>query len=697
MDESERCISIHPRSLHFYPLSREFQWSLCSLMNIPVIFRRNETTSKPLVNPTKVYRITGDGNCLFRALSYFLTGRQTYHMILRQKIVDHMNSIEHVLRPHMNSSVKDYLATSNMRNSGVWGTDIEIFAAASLFSVDIYVYSQFGNSFKWSKFSRSMLDRLPVYSQMGIYLQNSTGVHYDVVLDVSGGITDLNTSQNQKINLSSDRAVGQDMITLSTRLFAKGLEPFDVGGDGNCFFRAVSHQLFQNSNFHQFVCSVAIDYIRNHPEQFVESIANNSFSAYINSMSMDGTWADAIVVQAVSDALSCVIDITESALNFNATTIIHPVIQGENHTKIHIGHIDEFHYVSTTMCSAKKPKSNQDTTSTSKVRIEKAQNLESLKKQNSSMSTETECMKRKRSSFNHGEAQHKKPKYDAQKIKYSDVCERQKCIQTFHDLVKSGPEYICTCCDQLWYRTSVQMCKPSSYNMCPGNILELCCTNVKSVDNIEWICYTCHSNLKDGKLPACSKANGMKFPQKSDILNLTSLEERLISPRIPFMQIHELPRGGQFKIHGNVVNVPADVNSTVNVLPRSMNELQTIPVKLKRRLCYKHHYTFQSIRPLKVLMAAQYLAKNSKLFINEGIQVNDAFIETYTNKMGNNLLYGPKCINEQSDQSSTDQDLVFSSPVIESKKDMLNNTNKQHEVEKNKLNNTNRQHELENR
>ena len=37
-----------------------------------------------------------------------------------------MNSIEHVLRPHMNSSVDDYLATSNMRNSGVWGTDIEI-------------------------------------------------------------------------------------------------------------------------------------------------------------------------------------------------------------------------------------------------------------------------------------------------------------------------------------------------------------------------------------------------------------------------------------------------------------------------------------------------------------------------------------------------------------------------------------------
>ena len=73
----------------------------------------------------------------------------------------------------------------------------------------------------------------------------------------------------------------------------------------------------------------------------------------------------------------------------------------------------------------------------------------------------------------------------------------------------------------------------------------------------------------------------MTFPNKPDLLNLTPLEERLISPRIPFMQIHELPRGGQLSIHGNIVNVPSDVNSTVHCLPRPINESQTIPIKLK--------------------------------------------------------------------------------------------------------------------
>ena len=141
------------------------------------------------------------------------------------------------------------------------------------------------------------------------------------------------------------------------------------------------------------------------------------------------------------------------------------------------------------------------------------------------------------------------------------------------------------------------------------------------------MCGTCHSNLKAGKLPTGAKANKMTFPKKSDVLkDLIPLEERLISPRIPFMQVRELPSGGQLSIHGNVVNVPADVNSTVSVLPRPINESQTIPIKLKRRFGYKHHYQFQNIRPTKVLEAAQYLVRNSEIFKNEGIQVMDNYV-----------------------------------------------------------------------
>ena len=62
-----------------------------------------------------------------------------------------------------------------------------------------------------------------------------------------------------------------------------------------------------------------------------------------------------------------------------------------------------------------------------------------------------------------------------------------------------------------------------------------------------------------------------------------------------------------------VVNVPADVDSTVTVLPRPINESHTIPIKLKRRHGYKHHYQFQNIRPTKMLEAAWFvIVKYSK-------------------------------------------------------------------------------------
>lgn len=109
----------------------------------------------------------------------------------------------------------------------------------------------------------------------------------------------------------------------------------------------------------------------------------------------------------------------------------------------------------------------------------------------------------------------------------------------------------------------------------------------------------------------------MGFPVKPQCLNLTPSEERLISPRILFTQIRELPRGGQLSIHDNVFNVPADVNSTVSTLPGSSDESQTIPIKLKRRLSYKHYYQFQNVRPRKVLKAAKYFVKTSELFQNE--------------------------------------------------------------------------------
>jgi len=85
-------------------------------------------------------------------------------------------------------------------------------------------------------------------------------------------------------------------------------------------------------------------------------------------------------------------------------------------------------------------------------------------------------------------------------------------------------------------------------------------------------------------------------------------------------------------IHGNIVNVPSDVNSTVRCLPRPRGKSQTIPIKLKRQLGYKHHYQFQIVRPRKVLDAAKYLVDTSELSKTEGIKVQNAWVDGITSQ-----------------------------------------------------------------
>ena len=69
------------------------------------------------------------------------------------------------------------------------------------------------------------------------------------------------------------------------------------------------------------------------------------------------------------------------------------------------------------------------------------------------------------------------------------------------------------------------------------------------------------------------------------------------------------------------------MNSVVNTLPRPINESQTIPIKLKRKLSYKHHYQFESVRPRQVLEAAKYLVVTSELFPKEHIEVQETWLD----------------------------------------------------------------------
>ena len=122
----------------------------------------------------------------------------------------------------------------------------------------------------------------------------------------------------------------------------------------------------------------------------------------------------------------------------------------------------------------------------------------------------------------------------------------------------------------------------------------------------------------------------MKWPEKPPELNLHQLEERLIALRIPFMQIRELPRGGQYSLKGNVINVPVDIQPTINCLPRPMDENFTVAIQLKKKLSYKKVDFKENVRPLRVLSALHWLMNNSELYKKSGIVVDDNWFQEVT-------------------------------------------------------------------
>ena len=92
------------------------------------------------------------------------------------------------------------------------------------------------------------------------------------------------------------------------------------------------------------------------------------------------------------------------------------------------------------------------------------------------------------------------------------------------------------------------------------------------------------------------------------------------------MQIRDFPRGGQYSLKGNVVNVPVDIQPTVSCFPRPMDKNFTIAVQLKKKVAYKKVDFKENVRPLRVLTALHWLVNKSELYKKSGIVVDDNLV-----------------------------------------------------------------------
>ena len=118
---------------------------------LPLVVNHCSTHSKPLGTPSKLIQIVGNGNCLFRTLSYAVTGGQIDYTRVRAQIINHMNS-----------SLDSYLVSGQMTRNIVRVKGIEILSASSLLATDIFLYTRFGDTHKWQIENRDPRKLTPV-------------------------------------------------------------------------------------------------------------------------------------------------------------------------------------------------------------------------------------------------------------------------------------------------------------------------------------------------------------------------------------------------------------------------------------------------------------------------------------------------------------------------------------------------------
>ena len=107
-------------------------------------------------------------------------------------------------------------------------------------------------------------------------------------------------------------------------------------------------------------------------------------------------------------------------------------------------------------------------------------------------------------------------------------------------------------------------------------------------DGKVYICHTCHDHLNKKQIPPQAQANNMELdPIPPELHDLNELEVRLIAQRNLFMQIRELPAGGQKGLRGPAVSVPTDLGPAC---PRVPQNTHVIPLKFKRKLEYRSVY-----------------------------------------------------------------------------------------------------------
>lgn len=213
------------------------------------------------------------------------------------------------------------------------------------------------------------------------------------------------------------------------------------------------------------------------------------------------------------------------------------------------------------------------------------------------------------------------PEQSTWNIKWSSSIKRFK--TTFLD---NEFGHACSVCDRLWFKNDLKIITAAQLQVISDWFVKE--NRQLREEDYTHICNTCRFSLNKHKLPTLAKVNGFSYPEiPPGLPPLDPISERLISPRLPFMQVRRLRHDFSYGIIGQVINVPVNVEDMVKCLPRHLDEDDVINVNIKRNLAHKTNYIsgYMSKRTIKEWLD---VLQNSSLYRLYDIKVDLSRLQT---------------------------------------------------------------------
>ena len=100
------------------------------------------------------------------------------------------------------------------------------------------------------------------------------------------------------------KAYRDDIKKFKVQLSEHCLKLKEIGGDGNCFFRAISDQYLGDESMHYIYRLKAVDYIRDNKDDYVPFIEDDeTIDQYCDAMAKDGVWGGQLEMNALANAM----------------------------------------------------------------------------------------------------------------------------------------------------------------------------------------------------------------------------------------------------------------------------------------------------------------------------------------------------------------------------------------------------------